>query len=413
MNEGPVSAPARPRCGRRVAVVFVVIAAAVTGLWGWNRAGSARHLRADLQQAAAAGRWAQVAVLARRLTELDPADGEAWLLAARAEQGQGNPAASARLLSQMPAENEQKFRALRGLVELQLGPLNSPRDAERTLREMLQRDPRSEFAHQRLIFFYALTLQRQELVRQARQAMELECEPTEAYVYLFFADSLHFSNGPEMNQRWLAGNPDSELFRVAAAIHIATALEGGPLRDDLSTVREVRRMMDNRERVLAELLKRYPQNLELLAWHIDRAIRQGDIDRAIELLGKLPSEADSDNRFLRFAGWAQAQLGHDEAALSYYDQALEKHPLDWNTRHLIAELRRRQLNFDEVERMEKLVRVADDLRRELDVVPDANSAQPELLTKLAAYAEQCGDELFAKSLHRHLNSLSRAPAGGG
>jgi tetratricopeptide (TPR) repeat protein len=281
------------------------------------------------------------------------------------------------------------------------------------LREILEREPRSEFAHQRLIFYYALTLQRQKLVRQAHQALELQCEPIEAYVYLFFLDSLHFSNGPAMNQRWLSGEPKSELFRVATAIQVATALEGGPLRDDLAEVQKFRQMAEKRERILAELFEQYPQNLELLAWHIDHSIQRGDIDRVIDLLGKLPPEADGDNRCLRFAGWAEARLGHDKEALTYYNQALAAHPLDWKTRHLIAELRRRQLKFDEVDRVEKLAQSADQLRRELEVAADASSAPPELLTKLADYAGQCGDELYVKSLRRRLaNGIALERASG-
>jgi tetratricopeptide (TPR) repeat protein len=413
MDDNPHAESGRPRRTRLVTIAVLSIAAAVTGGWAWDRATAPARLREELRQAVDAGRWARVAAHSRRLIELNPGDGEALLLGARAAESLGDHVASARLLSQVPADNEQKMQALRGLVELQLGPLNAPLEAEQTLHQMLKLDPRSKFAHQRLIFFYALTLQRQELVRQARQAMELECEPIEAYVYLFFTDSMHFSNGPVMNQRWLAGDPNAELFRVATAIHIATALEGGPLRDDLSAVRQVRRMMDSRERVLAELFERYPHNLELLAWHIDRSIRQGDVDRVIDLLRKLPPEADGDNRFLRFAGWAESLLGHDEQALAYFNQALERHRLDWNTRHLLAELRRRQLKFDDVEHLERLVLFADELRHKLDVVADARSAPPELLAKLANYAEQCGDELFAKSLRRQLNSLSTSPAGDG
>jgi len=413
MSDVPNAAPSRTKRVRRVVAALLLFAAATCGAWLWRFEASPARLREQLQQAAAAGQWPQVAGLSKRLVELDPEDADAWLLGARAAESLGNPAAAARILSQMPAENQQKMQALRGLVDLQLGSLQEPLEAERTLRQMLKHDPRSQFAHQRLIFFYALTLQRQELVRQAREAMELGCEPIEAYVYLFFADSLHFTNGPELNQRWMAADPNVELFRVALAIHIATALEGGPLRDDSAVVRQVRTMMENRERVLADLFKRYPKNLELLAWHIDRSIRQGDVDRVVELLGNVPAESDGDNRFLRFAGWAQAQLGHDDDALVYYHRALELNPLDWNTRHLIAELRRRQLKFDEVSRLESLVLLADELRRELDVVPDASSAPPELLVRLLDYADKCGDQLFAGSLRKRMNAPSAPPAGKG
>jgi tetratricopeptide (TPR) repeat protein len=398
----------RPRHGRRIVIGAGLLTTGMLSLWFWHlwQQSMPSRLWQKARLAAAAERWREVEDLSARLTEIDSHNGEAWLMWARAAQKLGDPVASARHLSDMPADNTQKVKAFRALAELQLGPLNAPFAAEHSFREILERDSRSNYAHQRLIFFYAITLQRQELMRQARHAMELQCEPIEAYVYLFFADSLHFTNGPELNRRWLTGDANSELFRVAEAIHVAIAVGGGAPRDKPEVVSRIRSLAEQREKILADLLRRYPHNLELLAWHVEQAIERGEVDRVVELLGQLPREADGDNRCLRYAGWAKAQLGRGEEAQTYYNQALHVHPLDWKTRHLLAELRRREQKFDDVDRLEQLVHSADELRHALDVLPDARSVPPEILERLVDYATKCGDELYAKSLRRQ---LSRPP----
>ncbi len=380
---------------------------ALIGLIGWwslmaLRTPQPAALRREAEHAAARGRWQEAGELSRRLNVLDPHNGPAWLMQARAAQQQGDMAEAARILAVVPADTEQRATADLALLELQLGPLNSPLAAEQTCRAMLQRDPKSAVAHQRLIFLYAITLRRQELIQQARRAMDLECEPIEAYVYLFFADSQHFSNGTELNRRWRAANSNAELFMVAEAVSMATALEGGAPRDDIEVVRRIRKMADDKDQFLAELFARYPQNLELLAWHLDRAVARGDVNGAVALLRKLPPAADDDNRFWRFAGWTHVQLGREERALASYQHALELHPLDWNTRHFLAALRRQRREFDEVHRLEQLVQAAHALRRALDVLPNARAAPPVLLEQLADYAGQCGDDQFARALRRHL-----------
>ena len=408
MNEDfPAATMKPPRRIGRVLVAGSLLAVGLIGFAGWSQwqESLVPRLREQLKEAAVRGRWQEVGSLSARLTELAPRDGEARMMRARAAHAQGNPVESARFLSEMP-DCPQKQRALQELAELQLGPLVAPLAAEQTYRQMLERDPRSELAHQRLIFLYAITLQRQELMHEARQAMELHCEPVEAFVYLFLADELPFSNGPELNHRWLSGDPNAELFKVAEAIQLATSLKGGVLRDELEVVLRMRKLADDKDRALAGLFQRYPDNLELLAWHIERAIEHGDLDRTVELLSRLPARADADNRFWRFAGWAKAQLGRQQEALANYNQALQLHPLDWTTRHLLAGLRREQQHFDEVDRLEKIVQTGYELTLAIYVLPDARTVPDTLLSRLADFATECGDELFASSLRRQLRPRS-------
>jgi tetratricopeptide (TPR) repeat protein len=371
--------------------------------WKHYRETLPQRLREQSNQAAARGRWQEVDGISARLIALDPHDMDAWLTRARAAHELGDLARSARLLEDMPAKGAQKLTALRALAELQLGPQNAPRDAEQTLLSILEIDPASAYAHQRLLSFYALTLQRPSLVREARLAIQQGCEPVEAYLYLFFADELDFTNGVEVNRRWLAGDPNSELFRVAEAFHLARALAGGAPREDLETVQRVRRLADDLDRVMAELLGKWPANLELLAWHIERAIERGELDEVTEFLSRVPVDADDDNRFWRFSGWAKARLGSLDEADSDYGRALRLNPFDWSTRNLLAAVRRQQQKFDEVDKLHRLVTKGRELARAVKVLPDVRSVPVDLLGQLANYAGECGDEEFAAALRRHLS----------
>lgn len=402
----PGSLTSRPGFRLRAVTAGVVLAAvtASAGWWAWRRwqDESRAELRHAARQAAEARRWEELAAGARRLTQADPHDGQAWLWRAQAARGLRDYAQSAKYLQQIPRGEPHERTAQQALVAVDFGELNQPLAGARVCEEMLADDPRSELAHQRLIFFYALTLQRQPLARLARRAIELHCEPLEAYVYLFFLDSLHFTNGSELNRRWLAGAPGSELFTAAHAVHLANTLEGGAPRDDIEVVRSVRRLAAGKAQALAELLQRFPDNLELLAWHLEQAFEAGDVDRAIELLAALPASADGDNRCWRYAGWVHTQRDEFEQADADYARALRVNPLDHETRHLLADLRRRQRRFDEVATLEGLAQEARRLRRALEHLPDVRSAGHELLGELADYADRCGDATCSRGLRRRI-----------
>jgi tetratricopeptide (TPR) repeat protein len=385
-------------------VLGIGVTVLASGL-GWQHysTGLPARLREQSRTASERGRWEEAAAISARLIELNPGEADAWLARARALHELGDLAGSARALEDMPGQGAQKMTALLALAELQLGPQNAPQAAERTLLRLLEMDPSSAYAHQRLLSFYALTVQRQPLVRTAHLAMQQGCEPVETYLYLFLADELEFTNGVEVNRRWLAGDPSSELFRVAEAYHLARSLAGGAPSEDLALVRRIRELADNLDRNMQLLLDRYPANLELLAWHIERAIERGDIDRTVDLLARLPGDADDDNRFWRFSGWAKVRLGRVSEADADYARALQLNPLDWSTRNLLAGLRREQQRFADVDKLQQLVARARDLGREVKAQPDVRSVPVELLARMADYAAECGDDFFAQSLRRHLS----------
>lgn len=378
-------------------------AVAVWVLWQPGTANYAERCR----HATLHGQWTELANQSKAWSEANPTDGQAWLYRAEAAQQQQDFAAANQFLSHVPPDSQFGRRALEARIELQFGPLNQPLAAVEACQALLLSDPNSKLAHQRLIFYFAFTLQRQKLIEQVRDAIARSCEPREAYTYLFFADSLLLSNAGSQNARWLQSDPFSELFSVAQAVQIAETLQGQIPRDDPEVLAKVKESIERRDRTLEELLQKYPSNLELLAYFLRQAVEQGDVNRVTDLLTRAPDSAELDNRFWRYRGWLMQSHDDLAEAEAAYQQALKRHPMDWGTRHLLAGLMRRKGDLAEAGRLEQLVILANRLRRLLQQQDTVRSVSPQTLKDLADYAAECGDQLVADSLHAQLKRFDK------
>ncbi|TXT20617.1 MAG: Uncharacterized protein FD138_4185, partial [Planctomycetota bacterium] len=350
--------------------------------------------------------WTELARLSQSWSEADPENAEAWLHRAEAAQQRRDFVAADEFLAKVRPTGEFGVRALETRIGLQFGPLNQPLAAVESCLHLLECDANSKVAHQRLIFFYAFTLQRRKLIDEARLAIARESEPREAYGYLFLADALLLSNADSQNVRWLESDPSSELFAVARAVHIAETLEGQIPRDDPVLLANVKKDIERRDRTLQELLQKYPHNLELLAFHLRQAVERGEVARVQELLLQSPAEAEFDNRFWRFRGWLLENDNDLTEAETAYRQALKLHPLDWSTRHLLAALMRRKGELADAERLDQVVLHANQIRREFVQQPTMRAIPPSLLKELAEYAGECDDSLIAETLRAQLSRFS-------
>lgn len=369
-----------------------------TGLWP----PTVEELGRLCKEASRRQQWDTLQEHAERWTRIEPHNGKAWMYAARALQQQREFDQAAICLARVPDDSPESQSARFAQVELAFGSCNRPEEGASICESILERDPRSRMAHQRLIFYLAMTLQRHRLQTRIRAAIDSESEPPEAYVYLFFADSLHFSNATSWNGQWMQGNVESELFEVAQAVCIAQTLDTSISMDDREESLAARRALEKKGPVMDELLERYPHNIELLAYHLRESVKSGDVNRALSLLSQAPVESESDGRFWRYKGWVNFQRGELTEAEDAYHRALKLHPLDWATRHFLAELYQRQQNFQEAGRLRELVSRANELRRTLHVAPSAREVPKEVLRKLANYAADCGDSQMADALQRRL-----------
>lgn len=388
----------------RIVVVIGVLLAVAAVVWQFRGANYAELCHQAVEQR----QWKQLSRLSQAWSDAEPDDAESWMYRAEAARQQGDLVSTNDFLGKVPPTSPFGVRALEARIELQFGPLNQPLAAVESCQALLQCDPASKVAHQRLIFFFAFTLQRQKLIEEIREAVTLRCEPREAYGYLFMADSLVLSNAGSQNARWLESDPTSELFAIAQAVHIAETLEGQIPRDDPEILSTMKEAIERRDRTLQDLLQKYPHNLELLAFFLRQAVERGDVARVNELLFQSPAEAEFDNRFWRYRGWLLQSDNDFSEAESAYRQALKRHPLDWTTRHLLAGLMRRKGDLAEAGRLEQLVLRANQLRRQFQQQETMRKIPPPVLKELAEYAAQCQDPLVAESLRSQMNRFGRA-----
>lgn len=398
LNERPMSLwPLKKRS--HILGLGGLLLSAMLGLWGYGLfVPSEAALRKNCHRAAAANEWKSMELNARRWTQIAPESGEAWLQLGNAFARQRQFRAAQECFRSVPAGSPEAERAAISEIDLLFGPLNSPSEAASVCAEVLEVNPRSKIARQRLIFFLALTLQRSELMHQIRDAIDQESEPIEAYVYLFMVDSLTFSNGIETNSRWRSAEPESELFEVAQAIFIAETLDFSISMDDIAAAEAARRDAARRDAVMKKLLEKYPHNTELLAYEIRKRIERGDLPAVVELLAQSTVDCETDPRFWRFKGWVHKQRQELADCEASCRRAIELNPLDWVTRYMLSDVLQQDERIDEVKILRKISARGRTLQNSLRNAPSAREIPPELILELAEFAEICGDEQVSRAL---------------
>lgn len=390
-----------------IALSGVVLATCALCYGRFWRQPSIAELQENCRAAMEAKDWRQFESTAVRWAAVAPESGEPWLQLAEAQRRQHKYQIALACLDRIPPASAEWEAGLLAQMELQFGPLNRPADGAETCERILAKNPQSSVARQRLLFFLAFTLQRTRMVQEIRAAIETGNEPIESYVYFFFADSLLFTNGVELNGRWLKGEPGSELYTVAEAVFTAESLDLSVLLDDRDAALFTRRAAARKASVMEKLLAKYPHNTELLAYNIRQHIQTGDIARVVQLLAQATVECEVDHRFWRFKGWVHAQRHQDAEAENSYRRAIKLHPLDWSTRNMLAELLQQQERFEEVKAERQLVARGNELHRELRHAPNTKQVPNELLKSIADYAKECGEVQISDGLSKRLQENTK------
>lgn len=395
--------PRRSRSWIACLIAFLILLAAIPmgakqyRSWREQRSKDfARRCRANRQSMD----WDKLASVSDQWRNWDKRSADAVLFRAEAAQGLRDFRLAADILNKVPEGHPKRLGALIERSSLLFGPANRPLEGVKTCQQVLEIEPRAFPAHQKLIFFYALTLQQDELLRQIYKAISLGSEPIDAYVYLALADVLSFQNGFEVTNRWLAEDVSQEIFLVSRTIHAWISLSLAQPPDS-----ETKEKMELAEKLLSEYLDRFRTNISLLTFFLNRAVTNGEVGEAERLLSRFPDNATTDSRYWRFKGWLHAakdEIGEAEAA---YKESLNIYPLSWTVRHELADVLRRQKNFQQVSQMQDIALLGKDLRGELLQIPDARSVSKAVLVKIRDYSQRCGDDFVADALTRRLRIL--------
>ena len=337
--------------------------------------------------------WESLESSALEWVKLDKSAADAWLNLAESHQKQGRPKESVDCLLKVPRNDPKASQALLFAAEMQLAEAGQPSGGIDTLRELRDIDPRNDAARKHLISLYAMTLQRREMIDEIRDAFRYHVEPPEAYMYLMIADHLSFTNGAQLNTRWLAAESGSELYSVARVIQLVDTLKK---LEKTSPETEIQRHAGEEE--LNSLLKKYPQNRALLYNAIESAMLEEDVDQVRKLLAQIRDPDFPDSLSLRYKGWHLMKTQRPQEAEEAYRRSISLMPLDWHAWHELASALRNQGKLEAAESAARIAVVGKELRKECLALPDASQAPPDLFDRILQYAVECRADDVAAAL---------------
>jgi len=395
-----------------IGVGLLAAGAAMVLLGLGRRADREAEFLATCRAASAAGDWERLERSARAWTAARPDSTSAWLSLAEAAVGRHRPADAAAALDRVADDDPRATAALLARVDLLFTDVGRPFAAVDTCERIIRIDPRRHEPHQRLAFFYVVTLQRSRLAEEARRTIAAGCDAPETFVYLVGSQWLTLSNTEAVNEGWLRHDPDNELFLVAAACGVPDVViepEPPDAGADPDAARPQPGPATARLARIAALCERFPRNRELLAIFLQQASTRGDLDELVRLLARAPADAAGDCRFWRFKAWAHAARGELAEAEESLLRALAIDPFDQASRHELAGVLRKTGRAEAGAKMAEVAEKGRTLRREILQQPEIRTIPKSVLADVATYAAACGEHDIAERLRRAIE-LAKAGA---
>ncbi len=383
--------------------VLIATVIAIVGMYFGRQAFLARHLEAECRRLEAARDWPRLLITAQEWHRHQPHRREPLKAGVTAGKALRQPASTAAFLRAWPKESADDVPWLSMLAELQLDLLRQPIEGAETCREMIRLVPQDLSARQRLIFFDAVTMQPAALLKDVRDAAQSACDLPEFYVYAFLVDGLRLNNALERLQRWTTPTRRQELLMVAYAMHSARVLEGSIPSIEEGRATALRRSQEQRTDYMQQLHTMFPENHEVLAYDLEQAVQAGQSLKVAECLTRAKPVADRDHRFWRARGWLLMRTGDLAGAGAAFREALVLHPMDWRLLHFQADWDRRSGNLAKAEVTQRLASRGRGLESELLAAPNVRLIPAESLHRLADFARDCGDALFAERIRHHAN----------
>jgi len=397
--------PANSQRHRRRWWLSAIAAIALGGIvyfgLSWRHASQTESYFNLCRQAAATDDWQTLGKVAASWRQSDPDNVDAAIFLAEFKSHQGLLDEAIQILSSLPDQNEKTPAALLIAVDLIFKELNQPRRAIGLLERLKKIAPEITGVRQRLIFFYALTLQRRTLIEEVQQAIADNAEPPDAYVYLILASHLTFTNGPQLNAMWSQGAPDDLDYQAAYLAQMADALATTDSPSDEKA--------DRLSRIRAEiesLSGEHPAHEVLLADQLFWAARDDDVGRVGELLNTVTADGWKNSLFWRYRGWFHHRNGELAEAHAAYSKARDIFPLDWQTWQGLAEVQRMQGNLDDAERSQQIALEGKELRRHLLQLPDVSNIDLDTLHRIGLYADHCGDRQVSDAISARLAAMN-------
>lgn len=309
----------------RVASILVFFALPV-GLWGfyqlWQR--SRHQLVEKCQRLQAEKNWNELRKSADQLAMIEPASAEPYIYKAAACEETKDFEAMVAAIDRI-AESHPRFAELQvRKILAEFRELNRPLDGLKTCDRLLDINPLVMQAHEQSINFCLLTLQRAEMVRRIRRAINCRRERPEDYVFLATASWFYHAAVYAASTSWLKSNP-SEVFEVAQALPVY--LVHGKTGENADRFVDI---------VTPEqMFNRYPDNLELLNYLIQNYIDYGNMKAVEVLLDRVPKTiaAEIDARLWRVRAVCAETKGDLSAAADFLQKAFQCDPYWWKVHY--------------------------------------------------------------------------------
>lgn len=391
--------------GKWLGILLVVLVAGLSlrFLLDWRSNARVESLAQQTKAASRAGDWSRAEVLARQWAAMRPDAVEPWQYSADVALELNDPVAAVKYLEQMP--EGAPLDSYLQLGYLQMEALQDPLATERTCDKTLKHYPDDSETHERLLYFYTMTCQRNEVSKEAKRAIEIGSDTLATYAYLFAAKWLTFTNGYEQNQRWLETHPNNELFEVAAVLQMPSFQYLDVLARERVEPGAEPRPLEYASARVSELREKYPENLELLAIETRNLSRSGDVSKVANLLAlQLPGMAN-DNRFWRFKGWYHSMHEQWTEALDAYGKALEIEPFDWATQLEIAAAIRATEGVKASVEMQARADTGKRLMMAVQKCPKLYELEPPTIyDDMESYFRECGEDKVAAQLRKRLDA---------
>ena len=358
------------------------------------------------EQAIDRGNWGGLEAIAREWAELDPGNPQPWDYAAQAAMQLGSPELAADYLKEaLPNGGVDIYQKL-GFIQMEF--LNDPLGTKATCDQTIAKFPDDSQTHERLLFYYTMTCQRNEVVEEAVRAIGEGCDTLATYAYLVSAKWMTFTNGYETNLKWLQAAPEEELFEVAAVLQLPSYPRLDELAREVVEPGSEPRPLEYAASRVRTLRDKYPENVQLLAIETRDLCRAGDVRAVGERLAKIGEDSLLDNRFWRFKGWFHNARQEYLPARQAYEKAIELNPFDWATRVELATLLRTTEGIEASKEVQKLADTGKQLMFAIQDCPNLHLLEPaSIYDDLIAYFQDCGQEDLANGLTLRLQEAGR------
>ena len=394
--------------GKRIVVIAgilaILVALSIPG-YRWFEERRMGQFKSACVEATKAKQWERLQAIAEGWQNWDTSSNDALLYRAEANFQQGELDEAADLLGRVSDDYHGVLDALTFQGEIFYGDLHRPEDAEKSWQRILSINPKSIHAHQRLISYYAVSLQRKKMVEQIRRAFDLRAEPPEAYAYLLLTNALGFTEGMVHVRNWLTSTPGHETFEAAEAVYMASH----PENTNVKNAYQDSHFKPGDQRAMDACLKKYPRNIEVLAFHIEKQMYFGKADEVVKLLGSAPPEAMEDSRFWRFRAWLLQKSKDNEQAKEALQTSLKIDPFSWRSRWELGEVLRALELPNEAESMQAVAMEGKSLQEQL-YKTDGRALTWDLVHKMRTYLKNTDDKDALEALDHRIRSQGGDPA---